>query len=61
MNGRLKEGVPIVVAGYEGPIQTYVKALLVPPAMKELRVKNQYDKVKQVSVSNFLNQCFAYD
>jgi len=44
----LKEGNPIVVAGYEGPIQTSVKALLVPPAMKELRVKNQYDKVKQV-------------
>ncbi len=37
-----------MVAGYEGPIQTSVKALLVPPAMKELRVKNQYDKVKQV-------------
>ena len=48
MNGRLKEGKPIVVAGYDGPIQTYIKALLVPPAMKELRIKAQYDKVKQV-------------
>ena len=47
VNGNLKEGDSIVVAGYEGPIQTHVKALLAPPAMKELRVKSRYEFLKQ--------------
>ena len=51
VNGKLKEGDSIVVAGYEGPIQTHVKALLAPPAMKELRVKSQYEKLKQVKAA----------
>ena len=42
-NGKLKEADSIVVAGYEGPIQTHVKALLAPPAMKGSRVKSQYE------------------
>ena len=39
-----------MVVGYEGPIQTHVKALLAPPAMKELRVKSQYVFLKQSQI-----------
>ena len=50
VNGKLKEGDSIVIAGYEGPIQTHVKALLAPPAMKEFRVKSQYEFLKQSQI-----------
>ena len=50
VNGKLKEADSIVVAGYEGPIQTHVTALLAPPAMKGLRVKSQYEFLKQSQV-----------
>ena len=38
------------MAGYEGPIQTHVKVLLAPPAMKEFRVKSQYEFLKQSQI-----------
>ena len=50
VNGKLKETDSIVVAGYEGPIQTHVKALHAPPAMKESRVKSQYEFLKQSQI-----------
>ncbi|XP_077975285.1 eukaryotic translation initiation factor 5B-like [Styela clava] len=43
-NGRLKYGDTIVIAGVEGPIVTHLKGLLMPQPLKELRVKNPYDK-----------------
>ena len=52
VNGKLKEADSIVVAGYEGPIQTHVKALLAPPAMKGSRVKSQYEFLKQSQIPN---------
>uniref|UniRef100_A0A8C6YEA7 Eukaryotic translation initiation factor 5B n=1 Tax=Naja naja TaxID=35670 RepID=A0A8C6YEA7_NAJNA len=48
INGRLKEGDTIIVPGVEGPIVTQIRGLLLPPPMKELRVKNQYEKHKEI-------------
>ncbi|XP_073446631.1 eukaryotic translation initiation factor 5B isoform X2 [Dendrobates tinctorius] len=48
INGRLKEGDTVIVPGVEGPIVTQIRGLLLPPPMKELRVKNQYEKHKEV-------------
>ena len=39
INGHMKEGDTVVLAGTEGPIVTQVRSLLMPQPMKELRVK----------------------
>lgn len=51
INGRLREGDTIIVPGVEGPIVTQIRGLLLPPPMKELRVKNQYEKHKEVNTA----------
>uniref|UniRef100_H3CM73 Eukaryotic translation initiation factor 5B n=1 Tax=Tetraodon nigroviridis TaxID=99883 RepID=H3CM73_TETNG len=51
INGRLHEGDTIIVPGVEGPIVTQIRGLLLPPPLKELRVKNQYEKHKEVATS----------
>ncbi|XP_053311131.1 eukaryotic translation initiation factor 5B isoform X2 [Spea bombifrons] len=51
INGRLREGDTIIVPGVEGPIVTQIRGLLLPPPMKELRVKNQYEKHKEVEAA----------
>ncbi|XP_033114033.1 eukaryotic translation initiation factor 5B-like [Anneissia japonica] len=48
VNGRLHEGDTIIVAGQEGPIVSQIRGLLMPQPLKELRVKNPYDKHKEV-------------
>ncbi|XP_072899579.1 eukaryotic translation initiation factor 5B [Hemitrygon akajei] len=48
INGYMKEGDTIIVPGVEGPIVTQIRGLLLPPPLKELRVKNQYVKLKEV-------------
>ncbi|XP_029730627.2 eukaryotic translation initiation factor 5B [Aedes albopictus] len=48
INGKLREGETMILAGTEGPIVTQIKALLMPQPMKELRVKNAYIEHKEV-------------
>ncbi len=39
LNGSLREGQTLVLAGWDGPIVTQVKTLLTPDKMQDLRVK----------------------
>lgn len=48
INGSLKYGDQIVIAGQERPIVTHIKGLLMPEPMKEFRVKNQHTQHSKV-------------
>ncbi|XP_014678339.1 PREDICTED: eukaryotic translation initiation factor 5B-like, partial [Priapulus caudatus] len=49
VNGTLREGDTVIMGGVEGPIVSQVRGLLTPPAMKEMRVKNQWDHHKEIT------------
>lgn len=51
VNGRLREGQTMIVAGTEGPIVTQIKALLTPAKMQDLRVKNSYIEHKEIQAA----------
>ena len=48
INGTLKEGQTIVVAGLDGPIVTTIRALLTPQPLKEIRVKANHVHHKEI-------------
>lgn len=48
VNGTLKEGDTMVLAGQEGVIVTPIRGLLMPQPLRELRVKNAYEKYKEL-------------
>ncbi|PWN44448.1 hypothetical protein IE81DRAFT_321345 [Ceraceosorus guamensis] len=50
-NGVLREGDKIVLCGLGGPIVTYVRALLTPEPLKEMRVKGAYVHHKEVKAA----------
>lgn len=51
INGRLREGETMILAGTEGPITTQIRSLLMPQPMKELRVKNAYIEHKEIQAA----------
>ncbi|KDR14622.1 Eukaryotic translation initiation factor 5B, partial [Zootermopsis nevadensis] len=51
VNGRLREGDVMVLAGTDGPIVTQIRSLLMPQPMKELRVKNAYVDYKEIKAA----------
>jgi len=48
VDGRLREGDTVVLAGTDGAIVTQIRSLLLPKPMKEIRVKGAYDEMKEV-------------
>lgn len=48
INGKLREGDTMVIAGTDGPITTQIRSLLMPQPMRELRVKNAYIEYKEI-------------
>ncbi|XP_037932823.1 eukaryotic translation initiation factor 5B [Teleopsis dalmanni] len=51
INGKLREGQTMILAGTDGPIVTQIRSLLMPQPMKELRVKNAYVEHKEVKAA----------
>lgn len=51
VNGELREGDTIVVCTMDGPVTTQIRALLTPPAMKEMRVKSDYVHHKRIEAA----------
>lgn len=44
VNGTLRVGDSVIMCGLNGPIQTTIRALLTPKKMRDMRVKNEYEK-----------------
>lgn len=51
VNGMLREGDTMIVAGTDGPIVTQIRSLLMPQPMKELRVKNAYQEYREIKAA----------
>ncbi|XP_071453012.1 eukaryotic translation initiation factor 5B [Hetaerina americana] len=51
VNGRLREGDTMILAGTDGPVVTQIRSLLMPQPMKELRVKNAYIEYKEIKAA----------
>jgi len=57
VNGTLRVGDQIVIAGITGPIVTTIRALKTPHPMKEIRVKNEYVDHQSISTSMGIKIC----
>ncbi|XP_011881516.1 PREDICTED: eukaryotic translation initiation factor 5B [Vollenhovia emeryi] len=51
VNGVLREGDTVIIAGTDGPIVTQIRSLLMPQPLKELRVKNAYIEHREVKAA----------
>ncbi|XP_074114704.1 eukaryotic translation initiation factor 5B [Cotesia typhae] len=51
VNGSLREGDTMIVAGTDGPIVTQIRSLLMPQPLKELRVKNAYIEYREIKAA----------
>lgn len=51
VNGTLREGDTMIVAGTDGPIVTQIRSLLMPQPLKELRVKNAYIEYREIKAA----------
>ncbi|XP_055909196.1 eukaryotic translation initiation factor 5B [Eupeodes corollae] len=51
INGKLREGQTMILAGTDGPITTQIRSLLMPQPLKELRVKNAYVEYKEIKAA----------
>ncbi|XP_018365622.1 PREDICTED: eukaryotic translation initiation factor 5B [Trachymyrmex cornetzi] len=51
VNGMLREGDTVIIAGTDGPIVTQIRSLLMPQPLKELRVKNAYIEHREVKAA----------
>ncbi|KAL5292336.1 EIF5B family protein [Megaselia abdita] len=51
INGKLREGDTMIVAGTDGPIVTQIRSLLMPQPMKELRVKSAYVEHREIKAA----------
>lgn len=61
INGCLHEGDTIIVPGVEGPIVTQIRGLLLPPPLKELRVKVELPKCADLVLFQHLTPCGRID
>jgi translation initiation factor 5B len=52
--GTLHEGDRIVLCGLQGPIETNIRALLTPPPLRELRIKDKYTHHKEIHAAQGL-------
>ncbi|CAG0913882.1 unnamed protein product [Notodromas monacha] len=57
VNGTLRKGDTIIVAGTEGPVVAQIRSLLMPQPMKELRVKNAYKEHAEVKAAQGVKLC----
>ncbi|XP_018336217.1 eukaryotic translation initiation factor 5B isoform X2 [Agrilus planipennis] len=51
VNGMLREGETMVLAGTDGPIVTQIRSLLMPQPLRELRVKNAYVEYREIKAA----------
>uniref|UniRef100_A0A7S0SPN1 Eukaryotic translation initiation factor 5B n=1 Tax=Mantoniella antarctica TaxID=81844 RepID=A0A7S0SPN1_9CHLO len=57
INGTLREGQTIVVAGLHGAIVTTIRALLTPQPLREMRIKANYQHHKEISAAMGIKIC----